>query len=208
MKLLCEFVGTFLFLLVISITPDGPTKAMVIGTILMVMVFMGGAFSGAHYNPAVTLGVALRKKMPAGDVIPYMLVQFAAGVSAFLVGWWLTNKTPGIAPALDATIPQALITEMIFTFGLVMTVLCVTSPQNKGNSYFGLAIGFFIFAAASAGGPISGGAFNPAVGLSATLVKALVGGGNWSHLWLYIAGPFVGAILAALVYGEINREDR
>jgi aquaporin Z len=70
----------------------------------------------------------------------------------------------------------------------------------KGNSFYGLAIGFTIVVAAFAGGAISGGAFNPAVGTGPTILHALMGSGTWAHLWLYIVGPFAGGAIAAGVF--------
>jgi aquaporin Z len=75
------------------------------------------------------------------------------------------------------------------------------SAKTQGNSFYGLAIGFTIVVGAFAGGPISGGAFNPAVGTGPILVDAVVGGGSLSHLWLYLIGPFLGGALAAGVFG-------
>jgi aquaporin Z len=75
------------------------------------------------------------------------------------------------------------------------------SKRTQGNSYYGLAIGFTIVVAAFAGGGISGGAFNPAVGIGPTIVHAAMGGGSVSALWLYIAGPVAGGALAAMVFG-------
>ena len=75
-----------------------------------------------------------------------------------------------------------------------------THPDVKGNSFYGLAIGFTIVVAAFAGGGISGGAFNPAVGTGITVVHALLGGGSFASWWLYLVGPFVGGALAAVVY--------
>jgi aquaporin Z len=71
---------------------------------------------------------------------------------------------------------------------------------TQGNSFYGLAIGITIVAAAFTGGPISGGAFNPAVGFGATLSGALFGGGGWSDLWLYVVGPALGAAIGAGIH--------
>jgi aquaporin Z len=90
---------------------------------------------------------------------------------------------------------------VLFTFALALVVLNVaTSRHTKGNSYYGLAIGFTVMAGAFAGGGISGGAFNPAVGTGPTIVRALMGDGTWSALWLYLVGPFAGGALAAMVF--------
>ncbi len=204
MKLLTEFVGTFLFLLCISLSAGNP---IVIGGALMCMVYMGGHISGGHYNPAVSLAVMMRGKMDSKDLVPYMVTQVVAGLAAFFVGWWLAGATPGIMPA--AEVPKALVVEILFTFMLALTVLNVaTAKGTAGNSFYGLAIGFVIIvAASSAAGAMSGGAFNPAVGIAATAVKAMTDGGSWSNIWIYIVGPLAGGILAAVVFKAMNPED-
>jgi aquaporin Z len=75
-----------------------------------------------------------------------------------------------------------------------------TSKKTEGNSYYGLAIGFTIVVAAFAGGGISGGAFNPAVGLGPILVGAMTSGGSFANAWLYLVGPLLGGVVAALVF--------
>ncbi len=95
--------------------------------------------------------------------------------------------------------------EAIFTFALVLVILNVaTNPKTEGNSYYGLAIGFTVMAGAFAGGGISGGAYNPAVGTGPILLDAImhdIGDGNTlSNLWYYLVGPITGAVLGAYVY--------
>jgi aquaporin Z len=112
------------------------------------------------------------------------------------------GKTLAPAPGDGISPLAALLVEILFTFALALVVLNVAATEKtKGNSYYGLAIGFTVVAGGLAASPISGGAFNPAVGIGPTIVHALVGGGTWSHLWLYIVGPLVGGALAALVFG-------
>jgi aquaporin Z len=92
--------------------------------------------------------------------------------------------------------------EILYTFALCLVVLNVAvSKKTQPNSYYGLAIGFTVVVAAFAGGGISGGAFNPAVGIGPTIVNATLGDGSWSALWLYIVGPLAGGALAATVHG-------
>ena len=107
-----------------------------------------------------------------------------------------------VSPINPDLVLQILIVEAIFTFALVLVILNVaTNPKTEGNSYYGLAIGFTIMAAAYAGGGISGVVYNPAVGTGPILIDAIMGdGGTLSNLWYYIVGPIVGAISAAYVY--------
>jgi aquaporin Z len=99
----------------------------------------------------------------------------------------------------------ALLVEMLYTFALALVVLNVaTAKKTEGNSFYGLAIGFTIVVAAFAGGPISGGAFNPAVGFGPILIDTLHGGTSMHYLWLYIVGPLLGGGLAGLIFRYQN----
>jgi aquaporin Z len=189
----------------------------------MVMVYMGGHVSGGHYNPAVSLAVLLRGKLSAADFVPYLVAQVAGALAAavlayvildgYVVNGSLVERSFALAPGSGVTLVGALLTEIVFTFALALVVLNVaTARKTEGNSFYGLAIGFTVVVAAFAGGGISGGAFNPAVGIGPTLVHALVGGGSLGNLWLYLVGPLVGGALAALVFqiqeaeGTLSRE--
>lgn len=202
-KYLTEFVGTMLFVLVIALvaTQQNPMAPLAIGTALMVAVYMGGHVSGAHYNPAVTLAVYLRGKLPASDVIPYVVAQISGSTVGAYLSYMFLDKTIAPTPAATATTMTVLLVEGLFTFFLALTVLNVaTSKSTEGNSYYGLAIGFSIVAAVFAAGPISGGGFNPAVATGPTIVHALMGDGNFSQLWMYFVGPLSGGALAAAVF--------
>ena len=193
-----EFIGTFFLVLTIGLTGD----PIAIGTMLMVMVYMGGHISGAHYNPAVSLAMIIRGLLSVKEAINYILAQLAGAILSALLVNWLGGTVMEIAPSDSASVLQILVVEAIFTFALVLVILNVaTHPKTEGNSYYGLAIGFTIMAAAFAGGGISGGAYNPAVGIGPILVDAIMGDGNTlSNLWYYLVGPIVGAISAAYVY--------
>lgn len=201
-KLLTELVGTFIFFTVIALSgPIGPLAPLAIGSVLMVMVYMGGHISGAHYNPAVSLGVFLRGKLGGRELVAYWLTQLVASVLAFTFGYLVSGHAPGIHPGSKVTIAQALAVEIAFTTGLVLVVLNVAATRaTQGNSFYGLAIGFTVAAAAFAGASISGAAFNPAVGFGATLGAALFAGGSWSDLWIYIVGPLLGSAIGAGIH--------
>lgn len=202
-RLVTEFIGTFFLVFVIglSVLSGSPFAPITIGAGLMVLVYMGGHVSGAHYNPAVTLAIALRKKMPAADIGPYIAAQVFGAIVAGLAVRAVTGDTFAPAPGGDVTPIAALLVECLFTFLLALVVLNVAvSDRTKGNSYYGLAIGFTVAAAAGAGGGISGGAFNPAVGLGPTIVHALAGDGSWAAIWLYLLGPLAGGAAAAAVF--------
>jgi len=202
---LVELIGTFFLVLVIGMTGN----PIAIGVMLMVMVYMGGHISGAHYNPAVTIGVLIRGKIEMKDAVLYIISQLiGASLAAFAV-LWITGYTIEVAPASWATSLKVLVVEAAFTFALVSVVLNVaTHPKTAGNSFYGLAIGFTVMAGAFAGGHVSGGAYNPAVGTGPILIDAILGDGSTTNnLWYYWVGPLLGGILAAVTYKITAGED-
>ena len=201
-KYITEFIGTFF--LVLTIILSG--QALAIGSVLMVMIFAGGHISGAHYNPAVTLAVWLRGKITMNEAIPYMIAQILGAVLAALLSVWITGMDmEGQSMNLDEKTMQALVAEVLGTFALAYVVLNVaTTKGTAGNSFYGLAIGFTVFACASGLGRISGGAFNPAVAIGLSVTKIFA----WKNIWIYLAGCFGGATIAALIFTIINQEDK
>ena len=202
-KYITEFIGTFFLVLTIGLTvlSGSPLAPIAIGSSLMIMVYMGGHVSGAHYNPAVSLAVLLRGKLDSKDFVWYVLFQVGGALVASVMVYVILGKAFAPSPAETASGVAALLVEILYTFALCLVILNVaTSKATEGNSYYGLAIGFTIVVAAFAGGPVSGGAFNPAVGIGPTIVNVLAAGGSFAALWLYIVGPLVGGVIAAIVF--------
>lgn len=196
-KHITEFIGTFFLVLVIGLSGN----PLAIGSILMVMVYMGGHISGAHYNPAITLALLMRKKIGSTEAVTYMVVQVIGALMAALFVYLLTGETFGPAPKVGYNILKSVFIEGAFTFALASVVLnAAATKATSGNSYFGLAIGFTVLAGAIAGGPISGGAFNPAVGIGPLVIGTAFGGADISNIWIYLVGPFGGGAAAAIVH--------
>jgi aquaporin Z len=196
-----ELVGTFFLVFTIgmvSVTASAGAP-LAIGSMLMAMVYMGGHVSGAHYNPAVSVAVLMRGAMEKADFVPYVLAQLLGATLASAVVVVLTGSSFAPAPATGPL--QAVVAEALVTFALALVVLNVATVEAiKGNSYYGLAIGFTVLAGASAVGNFSGGAFNPAVGIGPALVDTLSGGDSIADVWLYIVGPVAGGAAAAAVF--------
>lgn len=201
-KYVIEFIGTFFLVLVIGLSAG---NALAIGGILAAMVYMGGHISGGHYNPAVTLGILMRRQIDRAQAGIYMLVQLAAAIAAAGVFQATQGGKMAVAPGSGYDFLAAFLVEVIFTFALVSVVLhTAVSKALRGNSYFGLAIGFVLMAGVYAGGHISGGAFNPAVGLGPNLYDLGSLSDHMSNLWLYLLGPFIGGALASIVFANTS----
>jgi aquaporin Z len=206
-KYVAEFIGTFFLALTIGCTVighgAGALAPLAIGSVLMVMIFAGGHISGGHFNPAVTLGVWLRGKCEAKDVLPYMIFQTIGALLAALAVTFLKQGAT-VTPLQPATEP-ALLAEFLFTFALVYVVLNVaTAKGTSGNSFYGLAIGFTVLAGAFSVGNISGGAFNPAVAVGISVM----GISSWPNIWIYLVADFAGAAVAAAAFKALNPAER
>ncbi len=201
---LAEFVGTFIFVFAIigAVNSGSALTPLAIGFALMVMVFATGHISGAHLNPAVSLGAWIRGAISAVTFATYVVVQLVAGALAALLSFVLW-------PAAEAPVPievgPAFLVEALWTFVLVYVVLNVaTSKANVNNSFYGLAIGSTVFVGAVAVGGVSGGGFNPAVALGLSITGAF----DFAAYWLYLLAPLVGGAVAALVFRALNSDDR
>ena len=206
-KYLTELIGTFFLVLTIGCTVieggTGVIPPLAIGSVLMVMVFAGGHISGAHYNPAVTLGVWIRGRCDSKDVVPYMGSQIIGAILAAVAVKFL--KAGAVVTVMSPAAGPALVAEFLFTFALVYVVLNVaTANGTSGNSFYGLAIGMTVLAGAFAVGNISGGAFNPAVAIGITVL----GLASLSNIWIYLIANLLGGTVAALTFNFLNPEDK
>jgi len=202
-RYLTELIGTYFLVFTIgfAVTSGIAAAPIAIGCALMIMVYMGGHVSGAHYNPAVTIAVYMRGAASKSDVAPYIAAQILGSVLAALTVQFVTGETFAPAPGSGYGVPAVVLAEFLATFALVLVILNVaTSKATEGNSYYGLAIGFTVLAMAYAVGPVSGGAFNPAVGVGPILVDTILGGGSAADVWIYLVGPIAGGVAAVPVF--------
>jgi aquaporin Z len=198
-KLVVEFIGTFFLVFTVCTATNPKTGAgalapLAIGAALMVMVFAGGHISGGHYNPAVSTAVLVRGKLTVEEWMSYIATQLLAGVIAGLLARGVNGA--GHAGEL-ASVWKIFVVEFLFTFALAYVVLNVaTAKATEGNSFFGLAIGFTVVVGAFAVGGVSGGAFNPAVALGASVLGIFA----WSHYWIYAVASLLAGAVAAGVF--------
>jgi aquaporin Z len=204
MKYVYEFIGTFFLVFTVGMTVLGPNNAgimapLAIGSVLAVMIFAGAHISGGHYNPAVSFAVFLRGKLSSRDLGRYWIAQAIAAILAGYLTIYLKGYPDQTALAYEPI--KAFLAEFLFTFALCFVVLNVAIAKGtKGNSFYGLAIGFTVLAGAYAVGAISGAAFNPAVALGITIMQLSV----WPNLWMFFAANFLGGLCASLVFKEVD----
>lgn len=206
-KYFVELIGTFGFvLMIIGIVHSGSSFApLAIGAALMVNVYAGGHISGGHFNPAVSLAVYIRGRLTLKDLPIYWLAQFAGAAAAAGVGSWMFGHPSAGDAYHGKALWIAFVAEFIGTYLLAWVVLNVaTSKANAIKDFYGLAIGFAVATAATAFGPVSGGAFNPAVGLGVVVA----GLSAWGNLWIYLVACLLGGNAAALTFKILQPQDK
>lgn len=210
-KLVSEFLGTYLLVFTVgcNVLKGNPTWGVVsIASVLMVLIYSLNDASGANFNPAVTLALAMSKAKEWGEAWSYMATQFAAGICASLTYSGLYQKAFALGPTGAYTWKEAGICELLYTAMLCFVVLNVAATSKKvPNQYFGLAIGFVIIAGGYGAGAVSGGAFNPALAVGIELAAKMQGfvGPIWSPV--YIVFQFAGAGLAAMLFRLVRPEE-
>jgi len=201
-KLFAEFLGTFALIfagtgaVIVDQASGGVIShagvALTFGLIVLAMIYAFGDVSGAHFNSAVTIGFAAAGRFPWRAVPAYLGAQ---ALGAFGASGLLRLLFPADA-TLGATLPagppmQSFILEIVLTFILMLVVLSVSTGAKEKGITAGIAVGAVIALAAMFAGPISGASMNPTRSLAPALVS-----GHFEHLWLYFAGPILGALLA------------
>ena len=166
---------------------------------------MFGRVSGAHFNPAVTIALAVIRRFPLRRVAPYIAAQLAGAATASLVVWWLYGPRARAIAHLGATLPAGGVdawrlsgAEAVATFLLVVVVLTVASDTQGAAWGAGAPIGAALAVAIVVGGPVSGGGVNPARALA-----PMVAAGTFTDWWAYLCAPIAGAVLAAGAYAGL-----
>jgi aquaporin Z len=200
-----EFIGTFALIFVGAGTfaRVDTDAALANGLVIAVMVSAFGFISGGHFNPAVTLGFLVTRRIAPALAIWYWLVQFSGAALGALLLKWVFPKSLESAGSLGVPALQngvsagpGVVIEAVLTFFLVIVVFA-TAVDERGTfkQIAGLAIGFTIAFGVLVGGPLTGGAINPARAFGPQLV-----GNHWSHFWVWYVGPLAGGVIAASIY--------
>jgi aquaporin NIP len=210
-KLFAEALGTFclVFAGTGSVVVDQVTGgkvgglgiAAVFGLIVVAMIYTIGPISGAHMNPAVTLGFWSAGRHKTGEVLPYAAAQLLGAVAASFA---LKVMFAGLDTNLGVTLPaasaaQSFALETVMSFMLMFTIMGVATGDAAKGEMAGIAIGGVITLEAAFGGPVSGASMNPARSFGPALAT-----GNFSHHWLYWAAPALGMLLGARAWRAIR----
>jgi MIP family channel proteins len=212
-KLAAEYIGAFalVFAGTGAVVIDAETGGgvghigvgLTFGLVIMVMIYAVGHISGAHFNPAVTLGFAVGRHFSWTFVPRYWAAQVLGGVTASL----LLRAMFGDIAHLGATIPrgsarQSFVLEAVLTFLLMFVITSVATDVRAVGQAAAIAIGGTIGLEALFAGPISGASMNPARSLAPALVSW-----TWTDQWLYIAGPMIGAIAGVFAYRFVRGDE-
>jgi aquaporin Z len=213
-RLTAEAIGTFalVFAGTGAIAVDGVTDgalghvgvSLTFGLVIGVMVYALRGISGAHFNPAVTVGFLLRREIEPGDALAFIAGQLTAAAAASLsLRWLLASLAPVSAGATVPEVPAAaaVAIEGAATFFLMTVILGVVRAGDAADSYAGGAIGGTVAMCALFAGPVTGGSMNPARSFGPAVVDA----GAFGALWVYLVGPLLGAAAAVAVERALLR---
>jgi aquaporin Z len=204
-RLVAEAIGTFILVGIGSLTivgatmMDAPILVVVpfgFGLGLLAAIHATGHISGGHYNPAVTLGALLDRRIEIAPAAGYVLAQVIGAIAASAVVLLISSQDAVLGtrnlPGTDVSDLQAFVNEVVLTAIFVLVILTATT---KSPSTAGFTIALTLLVIHFAGIPISGASVNPARALGPALV-----GGNLTAIWIYLTAPFVGAALGWGVY--------
>ncbi|OFY66295.1 MAG: hypothetical protein A3H98_02730 [Bacteroidetes bacterium RIFCSPLOWO2_02_FULL_36_8] len=192
-----ELIGTFFLVTAIAFTGNPAA----IGLTLAAAVYFGGHISGAHYNPAVTLALFIRKKINVNEATFYVMSQLIGAILAVYFADWYGKKFI-VTVAIGVTPLQAILAEATGTFLLASVVLAVAATEKtKGNHIYGFAIGLTVTAMAFAFGSVTGGAFNPSV-----FIASMLRASDFSEVWIYLLGTLGGGALAGFLHKYLTEE--
>lgn len=215
-KYFAEMLGTLVLVLFgcgVAIYTGGSTVAtsLAFGLTIVAMSFAVGNVSGCHLNPAVSLGLLVAKRMTVKDFIGYLIAQLIGATEACLLLWLFFGRNNGYGAnvvqtaitshyAVGASLVVGLVAEIILTFVFVVAVLGVTSKtENKG--FVGVVVGLALTLVHLLGLSLTGTSVNPA----RSLIPAFFAGGEaLRQVWIYVVGPFIGAIFAAICYAFLD----
>jgi len=211
-KLVSEFIGTFALVfagtgaIVINDTSGGTIThvgiALTFGLVVLAMIYTVGDISGAHLNPAVTLGFFAARRFPAKEVAPYLLSQCAGAIAASAVLRFLFPLHATLGATLPAgTAMQSFVLEAILTFLLMFVILGVSTGAKEKGITAGIAVGAVIGLEAMFAGPICGASMNPARSLAPALVSL-----HMENLWIYLIAPVIGAVAAVFACRCVREE--
>jgi aquaporin NIP len=203
-KYAAEFVGTFALvfagtgaIITNDITHGTVTNtgvALTFGMVVLTMIYAVGDVSGAHFNPAVSLGFSAARRLAGKMILPYVLSQLSGALAASLLlrGLFPQHSTLGTTAPAGAAL-QSLIFEIILTVLLMFVILNVSVGAKESGITAGIAVGSVIALEALFAGPISGASMNPARSIAPALVSQ-----HLAHLWVYLVAPVAGALLAVV----------
>jgi MIP family channel proteins len=217
---LAEFIGTFTLVFIgagagaLADVGSGGLVAVALayGLALMVIVYTWGSISGAHVNPAVTLGVAFTGRMSSLTAVIYWTAQFLGGVAAAYLLAYLVGTEGGLGQTIGSLTPnvttsgpnasavKTIVVEAVLTFFL-MTSVFASGVLNKNGNLAGVAIGLVLTMDIIMGGTLTGASMNPARTFGPAVVMRNVQ--NMDYFWMYLIGPFIGATVGALLYDQM-----
>jgi aquaporin Z len=230
-KYLAEFVGTFALLLIgggsavfTAGTLEPMARVVVVsltfGFVLLALAYAFGDISGGHFNPAVTISMAVNRRLPLRDVVPYLVAQIIGGIVGIAVVWGVVASSAFQYPVAKAaalgsqcysgnsaplgcsfSLGSVFLLELAITFVFILVIQLVTRPSSSAKNLAPVAIGGALMVGNLLAIPVDGASLNPIRSFAPALLSSQFSGAGWAidQSWLFWVAPILGGILAALV---------
>lgn len=211
-KYLAEFIGTFILIfcgtgvVIVNQQFGGVVShvgvCLVWGAVVSCVIFALGDVSGAHINPAVTVGFWIARRFEGKEVLPYLLSQAAGAITASATLHFLFPENKFLGGTYPAgSDMQSFIIEFLVTFFLMFLIMQVATGSKEKGMFAAIAIGSMVMLEAMFVGPVSGDSTNPIRSLAPAIVS-----GHLEHQWIYFTAPFLGAAFAVLIWHVLKEK--
>lgn len=207
---IAEFIGTFFLvffacgaMILSQLSPELLQPfviSIVFGGVISVMIYATGHISGAHFNPAVTIAFWAVKRFPSQKILGYIVAQISGATLASLLHLfiWGSKHSFGMT-SLSVGIEVGILLEFLMGFVLMFVIIAVATDSRAVGELAGIAIGSTVMICAFVFGPLTGASINPARSIGPAILA-----GDFTHLWIFIVFPILGAIVGAIVYEKIR----
>lgn len=184
-------------------------EAIAIGFMLSALIYVGALTSGAHFNPAISLGAFFLKKLSGAELLGYIVAQIVGAFLAASTVLFLSSLVYYVEPPINSGFYQQMGIETLLTFILTLTALVawIGNPAHKSVATYSVVMGFVLVASVMIGQNISGAILNPAISIGTSILDYLLGGASYQDILTYTIAPIFGASIATFTYKFVIDED-
>lgn len=204
-KYLIECIGSYFLVLAYGLSGE----AIAIGFMLSALIYVGALTSGAHFNPAISLGAFFLKKLSGAELFGYIVAQIVGAFLAASTVLFLSSLVYYVEPPINSGFYQQMGIETLLTFILTLTALVawIGNPAHKSVATYSVVMGFVLVASVMIGQNISGAILNPAISIGTSILDYFLGGASYQDILTYTIAPILGSSIATFTYKFVIDEE-